>query len=155
MRIRLFAFIAALLLLAADDAKDDAVKAEMKKLEGTWATVSLIVDGKKRPDETAKTTSLTIKADGTWVMKNDKESWDGTFTIDPTKKPKVGTFVGKGGKFKDNTTLDIYELDGDTLTFCYVVVPTGKELTKQRPSKFASDEGSGIWLSVMKREKTP
>jgi len=125
----------------------------MKKLEGTWITTSLISDGKKVPEEKAKLTTMTIKADGTWVMKNEKESWDGTFKIDPTKKPKTGQFVGKGGRFKDKTTLDIYELDGDTLTFCYVIVPTGEESTKQRPTKFASEEGSGIWLSVLKREK--
>lgn len=44
-------------------------------------------------------------------------------------------------------------MDGDTLKFCYVVVPTGKEADKARPTKFASDAGSGHILSVMKRQK--
>jgi hypothetical protein len=52
------------LLIAADDPKDDA-KAEMKKLEGTWTTVSSTFDGKKMPDEKAKVVKLTMKADGT------------------------------------------------------------------------------------------
>lgn len=153
MKIKLFTIIAASLLIAADDPKDDAIKTEMKKLEGTWVTVSVLSSGKKWPDEKAKAISLTIKADGTWVMKDDKESWEGAYTVDPSKKPKTGQFVGMNGKFKDSTTLDIYELDGDTLTFCYVIVPTGKESTKERPTKFASEEGSGHVLSVMKREK--
>jgi uncharacterized protein (TIGR03067 family) len=152
MKTRLLAVLAAFLLIAADDPKDD-VKAEMKKLEGTWTTVSLTFDGKKVPDEKAKATTFTVKADGTWTMKNEKESWGGTFTVDPGKKPKTGTFVGRSGSFKDKTTLDIYELDGDTLTFCYVIVPTGKESTKERPTKFSSEEGSGHYLSVMKRDK--
>lgn len=153
MKIKLFTIIAASLLIAADDPKDDAIKTEMKKLEGTWVTVSVLSSGKKWPDEKAKAISLTIKADGTWVMKDGKESWEGAYTVDPSKKPKTGQFVGMNGKFKDSTTLDIYELDGDTLTFCYVIVPTGKESTKERPTKFASEEGSGHVLSVMKREK--
>jgi uncharacterized protein (TIGR03067 family) len=152
MRIQLFTFLAAFLLIAADDPKED-VKAEMKKLEGTWTTESSVHDGKKIPDEKAKVVALTMKADGTWTMTNGTDTWGGTFTVDPTKKPKTGQFIGATGKFKDSSTLDIYELDGDTLTFCYVIVPTGKESTKARPTKFESKEGSGQYLQVMKREK--
>jgi uncharacterized protein (TIGR03067 family) len=154
MKTRLLALLAVFLLLAADDPKEDAVKEEMKKLEGTWRTVSTVSNGKAWPEDKHKAITLTLKADGTWIMKDDKESWDGTFTVDPSKKPKTGNYVGLNGKFKGSTTLDIYELDGDTLKFCYVVVPTGKESTKERPSKFASEEGSGHILSVMKREKS-
>jgi uncharacterized protein (TIGR03067 family) len=145
-------FAVAFLLIAADDPKED-VKAEMKKLEGTWATVSLTFDGKKVPDEKAKAVTFTMKADGTWTMTDGKDTWGGTYTADPSKKPKTGQFIGTTGKFKDSTTLDLYELDGDNLTFCYVIVPTGKESSKERPTKLESKEGSGHYLSVMKREK--
>jgi uncharacterized protein (TIGR03067 family) len=152
MRTRLFAVLVAFLLIAADDQKDE-VKAEMKKFEGTWITVSAIADGKKVPEEKLKGFTATYKANGTWVMKNDKETWSGTYTLDPSKKPKTGDFIGMDGKFKDKTSMDIYDLDGDTLTFCYVIVPTSKEATKERPTKFESKEGSGHYLYVLKREK--
>jgi uncharacterized protein (TIGR03067 family) len=86
-------------------------------------------------------------------MTNSTETWGVTYTIDPSKKPKTGQFIGSTGKFKDSTTLDIYELDGDNLTFCYVIVPTGKESSKDRPTKFESKDGTGHILQVMKREK--
>lgn len=152
MRMKLFVVAASLFLIAADE-KDDAIKAEIKKLEGTWRVESAIADGKKVPDEKAKATVMTIKADGTWVMKNETETWDGTYTLDPSKTPKAGNFVVLSGKSKGKTTLDIYEIDGDTIKNCYVVVPTGMETTKERPTKFTSEEGSGHLLYVFKREK--
>jgi uncharacterized protein (TIGR03067 family) len=152
VKSQLFTVLAAFLLIAADDPKDDA-QAEMKRLEGTWTTVSSTFDGKKMPDEKAKVVTFTMKAEGTWTMTNGKDTWGGTYTVDPSKKPKTGQFVGTTGKFKDSTTLDIYELDGDNLTFCYVIVPTGKESSKERPAKFESKEGSGQYLQILKREK--
>jgi uncharacterized protein (TIGR03067 family) len=134
--------------------KDDLAKMEMKLLEGTWKNESSIHDGKKLPDEKVKAYSMTIKADGMWTMTNGKDTWGGTYTVDPSKKPKTGQFVGTTGSFKDKTTLDIYDLEGDTLTFCYVIVPTGKEASKERPTKFESKEGTGHIIQVMKREKS-
>jgi uncharacterized protein (TIGR03067 family) len=152
MKARLPVVLVVALVVAADDPKGD-VKAEMKKLEGTWRGVSFISDGKEAAEDRVKGLALTLKADGTWTMIDGKDMSDGTFTIDPGKKPKTGSFVIKSGKYKDQTTLDIYDLDGDTLKLCFVLVPTGKESTKERPSKFASEAGSGHVLWVMKRDK--
>ena len=141
-------------MVSAADPKEEMTKAEMKKLEGTWTTESSVQGGKKLPAEKAKAYTMTIKADGTWTMTNGKDTWGGTYTVDPSKKPKTGQFVGTTGSFKDKTTLDIYDLDGDRLTFCYVIVPTGKESSNERPTKFESKEGTGHILQVMKREKS-
>jgi uncharacterized protein (TIGR03067 family) len=139
--------------VAADDPRGD-VQVEMKKLEGTWRGVSFIADGKEVAGDRAKGLALTLKADGTWALLDGKDKSDGMFTVDPGKKPKAASFVIKNGMFKDMTTLDIYDLDGDTLKICYVMVPAGKESTKERPSKFAAEAGSGHILWVMKREKS-
>jgi uncharacterized protein (TIGR03067 family) len=154
VKTRLLAVLAVVLAIAADDPKGDAVKAEMKKLEGTWKEVSFVVDGKKVPDDEGSTVTFIMKADGTWNMKVGKEDSNGTFTIDPSKKPKTAAFVVLSGKYKGKTTLDIYELDGDTLKFCFVMVDTGKETTKERPSRFSSESGSGHSLSVLQRVKS-
>jgi uncharacterized protein (TIGR03067 family) len=153
MKIQLMAVLTIVLLIAPERAKAEDNKAEMKKLEGTWTGVSAIFDGKEIPADEAKTFALTMNADGTWIMKDSKDTWHGTFTVDASKKPKTGSFVILSGKYKDNTTLDIYEIDGDTIKFCYVMVPTGNESAKERPSKFASEAGSGHFLSIMKRDK--
>jgi uncharacterized protein (TIGR03067 family) len=152
MKARLPFVLVVALLVAADDPKGD-IKAEMKKLEGTWRGVSLVSNGKASAEDRAKALTLTLKADGTWTLSDGKDASDGTYTVDPAKKPKTGNFVIKSGKYKDTTTLDVYDLDGDTLKFCYVMAPTGKEATKERPVKFASEAGSGHVLWVLKREK--
>jgi uncharacterized protein (TIGR03067 family) len=141
-------FLAATGLIAGDDAT-----AEMKKLEGTWVGVSAVADGKDVPADKAQALSLTMKADGTWTMKDGTDMWHGTFTVDPTKTPKTANFAILSGRNKDHTTLDIYKVDGDTFKCCYAIVPTGKESDKERPTKFAAEAGSGHILSVMKRQK--
>jgi uncharacterized protein (TIGR03067 family) len=145
----------ALLVMVVAQSPDEAAKAEMKKMEGTWRLVSAISDGKPRPDDRLKAITIAIKADGTWVENDGKETFEATFTVDPAKSPKTANFVNKSGSMKGITCLEIYEIDGDTMKLCFVSVPTGKESTKERPSKFASEAGSGHYLCVMKREKNP
>ena len=147
-----FAVAAIVLWAGTLTARDDA-KAEMKKLEGTWVGVSAVADGKDVAADKAKSLSLTMKTDGTWTMTDGKETWHGTFTVDATKSPKTARFAILSGKNKDHTTLDIYEVDGDTFKCCYAIVPTDKASDKDRPTKFAAEAGSGHILSIMKREK--
>ena len=146
------ALATAVLVMVAIQSPDEAAKAEMERMAGTWRGVSAISDGKPLPEDRVKSVTIAIKADGTWIMSDGKETFDGTLTVDPSKTPKTANFVIKSGRAKDQTTLEIYEIDGDTMTDCYVFVPTGKESGKERPSKFASEAGSGHYLWVMKRE---
>lgn len=145
--------VAAVVLSVGTLVADDSAKAEMKKLEGTWAGVSAVADGKDVAADKAKTISLTMKTNGTWTMTDGTETWHGTFIVDATKSPKTAKFAILSGKNKDHTTLDIYEVDGDMFKCCYVIVPTGKESEKDRPTKFTAEAGSGHYLSIMKREK--
>ena len=142
-----------LALSTAAPLADEAVNAEMKKLVGVWRAVSVIADGKPWTDDRVKAITIAIKADGTWVEDDGKERFEGTLNIDPGKSPKTANFVDKNGKSNDVTYLEIYEIDGDNLKLCFVSVPTGKESTKERPSRFASEAGSGHCLCVLKREK--
>jgi uncharacterized protein (TIGR03067 family) len=115
--------------------------------------VSAVSDGKDVAADKARSLSLTMKADGTWTMTDGTDTWHGTFTVDASKSPKAANFAILSGKNKGHTTLDIYEVDGDTFKCCYVIVPTGKETDKDRPTKFKSEAGSGHILSVMTRQK--
>jgi uncharacterized protein (TIGR03067 family) len=133
---------------AADDAKDEAVKKERKRYEGTWQVVALEVDGNKAAEEDARKITVTNGADGAWAIESEgKVVARGTSTLDPTKKPKAIDLTVTEGDSKGQTDLGIYELGDDTRKVC--LAPAGKE----RPTEFSSPAGSGQILAVLKRVK--
>jgi uncharacterized protein (TIGR03067 family) len=133
----------------AADEKDDAVKKDLAALAGTWVPVSVEIDGRKLGDEELKGVAVTYGASGKIsVRRGDKVIGEGTFKIDPGKKPKAIDYKQTSeGEDKGKTALGIYEVEGDTLKLC--TVPEGKE----RPAEFSSKPGSGHYLRVYKREK--
>ncbi|HEV2947378.1 MAG TPA: TIGR03067 domain-containing protein [Gemmataceae bacterium] len=135
-------------LTAADDAKQDAIKKDRKKYEGTWRVTSLEINGNKSSDEDAKKITVVNKADGTWILQVDGEKiTEGTSEIDPTKNPKTIDFMETEGDNKGKIVLGIYELRDDTRKLCYA------EPGRERPSDFSAPAGSGRVLVEFKREK--
>ena len=134
------------LSLAAGDGNKKALDMEYAKLEGTWQVVSLEVDGMKIPKETIKESKLIIKGKE-FTMKEKVATYKGTFSIDPSKKPKTIDVKFREGPEKGNTSLGIYELDGDDLKLCLSVT------TKERPTEFSAKPKSGHGFEVLKREK--
>jgi uncharacterized protein (TIGR03067 family) len=135
-------------LAAADDAKQEAIKKERKKYEGTWRVTSLEINGNKSSDEDAKKITVVNKADGTWILQVDGgKITGGTSEIDPTKNPKTIDFMETEGENKGLPVMGIYELGDDTRKLCYG--GPGKE----RPTDFSAPAGSGRTLVVFKREK--
>jgi uncharacterized protein (TIGR03067 family) len=130
-------------LLAAGDASDDASKKDLKKLQGDWAAVSMVVDGDKIPDDEAQALFRTIKDETYTVSRFNKVLGKGTFKLDATKKPKTIDITPANGK----PILGIYELDDQTFKFCYA--RPGKE----RPADFSAKKGSEHTLTVWEREK--
>ncbi|MFO0966294.1 MAG: TIGR03067 domain-containing protein [Gemmataceae bacterium] len=135
--------LAALLLVVPFCASaGDAVKAELKKVEGTWQLVSAVKDGKATPEETVKMIRVVIKDGKHSVFFGDKAAVkEIPFAIDPSKNPKETTDTLPDGK----QIKGIYKLEGDMLTSC--VAETGKD----RPTEFAARAGSGHTLRVFKR----
>jgi len=127
---------------SAADTKEDAVKAELGKLQGTWQLVSVETVGKAAPEDLIKTIRVVIAGSKHTVHVGDQvPAKDIPFTIDPSKKPKQTT-----DKLPDGTEIKgIYELDGDTLKSC--VAPPGKD----RPTKFEGKGGNTV--RVFKRVK--
>jgi uncharacterized protein (TIGR03067 family) len=89
-----------------------------------------------------------VAKDGvTTVTIGGKPFMKAKFTIDPTKKPKTIDYMVLEGLTKGKKQLGIYELDGDTVKFCFAVPD------KERPKDFTSPEGSGRTLSVWRKDR--
>jgi uncharacterized protein (TIGR03067 family) len=143
MAWKLVAVLAAGMLIAAGDKKEDTDK-DAKKLEGTWAVVSVEHKGQKAPDEQAKDVRVIFTADGKVTIKEPEKETKGTYKLDAGKKVKEITLEAGNEK----TLYGIYKLDGDNLTIC--AIDTSAD---ERPTEFATKEGSKARLVVLKREK--
>jgi uncharacterized protein (TIGR03067 family) len=126
------------LLVAGSVATGGDAKSELAKLQGNWIVEK---DGKKIELKFDKS-NFTISFEG--------KPFKGKFKIDPSKKPKqMDLTITEGEKFKDQTALAIYELDGKSLKWC--ANEPGKE---GRPAEFPDKEGDGKYLYVVfKRAK--
>jgi uncharacterized protein (TIGR03067 family) len=141
------AVIAVLALVCTAAAAEDVVKKEMAQLEGEWSMQSGEADGMSMPKEMVSTGKRVAKDGVTTITIGGELYFKAKFTIDPAKKPKAIDYAMTEGPTKGKTHLGIYELDGDTLKFCFAA--PGKD----RPTEFKSKEGSGWTFSVWKRDK--
>ncbi len=145
-----FAILAVAVSLAAE-ATENAK--ELEQLAGTWKVLSQVRDGKER-DVIKENLAFDIRIDGscgyTWTVDNQTLASASVFQVDSTKKPKTIDEKAGVATYKTNANkpqLGIYQLDGDTLMFC--AAAPGKD----RPTEFASKEGSGYTLTILKRSK--
>src|SRR4051794_23198202 len=80
---------------------------DSQRIQGTWETVSVVMDGEPRPKMVHGRT-LKVEGDAFTMMSHGKVRRTGTFTLDPTKTPKridisaADTFATPG----------LYELEG-------------------------------------------
>lgn len=144
--MRLFAMIAVFVLVGAGAAQDTAKK-DMAQLEGEWSMVSGIVDGFKMNPDLVKSGKRVAKDGVTAISFGGQTNFKAKFTTDPTKKPKTIDYVMIEGPTKGKKHLGIYELNGDTVRFCFAAPGA------DRPTDFTSKEGSEQTLSVWKRDK--
>ncbi len=139
------------LLLAAAPAptEGDDVKKEREKLKGTWRAVSAEASGKP----------ITMD-DVDVILTFDKNTFElkigvgifakGTFTLNPSQKPKSIDFTIVETHHKDimgKTWHGIYELEKDTLKWC-AVLPGEKD----RPKEFVTKEGDKHEFYTFKKE---
>jgi len=139
-------FLALLIVLCLNRAQDDAKK-DMALLEGVWSMVSGEANGFAMPKETVKSGKRTAKDGETTITIGGQTYFKAKYAIDTTKKPKAIDYMMTEGPTKGKTHLGIYELDGDTVKFCFAA--PGKD----RPTEFTAKEGSQRTLSVWKRDK--
>ena len=145
--MRTFVNMVAILGLVGACVAQDAAKTEMAKLDGSWSMVSGEANGQAMPKDMVSDGKRVAKDGETSISFGGQIFFKAKFTVDPTKKPKTIDYVMTEGLTKGKIQFGIYELDGDTVKFCFAA--PGKD----RPTEFAAKEGSQCTLSVWKRDK--
>jgi uncharacterized protein (TIGR03067 family) len=138
MRSKAVVLLAVVFTSAGFAVGGDAQK-ELKKFAGTWSVVSAQKDGKDAPENEIKDIRFTFSGDKITFMHGDKTK-EGTFKIDPSKKPKQIDVAIDG---KDHP--GIYKIKADRLEIC-----VGEQ---DRPTEFKSADGARTMHIVLKREK--
>jgi uncharacterized protein (TIGR03067 family) len=147
MKGKLLFVLSVSLLVAADEPKKD--KKDLDLMQGTWQVVASESAGMKAPKENLEQAKLrlTLKGNKFVYKSGDKTLLEGTFEIDPTKKPKLLDAKGTSPMGKVTATTGIYELNGDTMRVCFVVQG------EKRPTVFVSKPGSKVTIIEYKRVK--
>ena len=137
------------LVVTAADTKEEAIKKDRKRIEGTWKVVALEVGGNKSSDEDARKLTVVNGADGSWSLRSDgREISQGTTVIDPLKTPSTIDFTPTSGGGKGNLHQGIYEVNENTRKLCFT--PPGHA----RPNEFVSQLGTEQILVTFEREVT-
>jgi len=124
--------------------KGDAVKEELKRLEGTWRAVAVEVGGKETDDEIGPNNLLVFSGTKlSSVIGVNKRTIECTYTIDPTKNPK---WIDQTRTSDKVAWHGIYELKGDMLKV--FLGPSGK-----RPTEFKTKEGTQQVIHTLERVK--
>ena len=119
---------------------------DTKAVEGAWTPIKAELAGQAWPDTVLKTISLKLH-NGQYNVSVGGQPDKGTYTIEPSTKPKSMTITGTDGPNKDKTFLAIYELEGDTLRVCYDLPG------KQRPEEFKTAAETKLYLVTYNRVK--
>ena len=119
--------------------KETAVARDRERLQGVWNFVT----GRRK-------VQLIISGDQFTARFNNGDVYEGSFDIDPTKKPKSMdmTVVEGPDKHKGYAAHCIYALDGDHLVWC-----PGEPGAKPRPNAFPATDSSENLCIVFRREK--
>jgi uncharacterized protein (TIGR03067 family) len=145
LKVALIVGVASIGTIAAEE--NNVSKADLAKMQGEWSMVSGSADGFAIPDEIRPTAKRVCKGNETTVTFGTQLVMQATFTIDPTKMPKTIDYQATDGPTKGKTHLGIYEIDGDTVKYCFAAPDNA------RPPDFTSKPGERQTLSVWKRAK--
>jgi uncharacterized protein (TIGR03067 family) len=156
MRLHALTAVAVACILAApggagqNPPKKDQLKEEKKKLQGTWTAVAVERDGQAVPEDEVRQVGLRLVFEGDKFHARDaadKLLEEGTYQVDPAKKPRTINFIIKLGNAKELTQYGIYEVKGDSLKVCFA------RPGKVRPTGFVTKGNNGHRITVFKRAK--
>ena len=120
--------------------------AELKRLEGTWSYLSVVVNGKPVPEDALKENRLILNGSA-FTIKSPQGTMHGAYAVDPTAQPKTIEVTFSDGPRAGKSIKGIYELTEDTCTVC--LAPENQP----PPTGFDSKAGTGHTLEMMRRTK--
>jgi uncharacterized protein (TIGR03067 family) len=129
----------------ADDT--EAARRDLSRLQSEWSMASGSRDGQKLPDNMLRNSKRVCRGDETTVMVGGQLLMKAKFTLDPSKSPKTIDYRITGGPTAGKAQLGIYELDEETVKFCF------SSPGQARPTDFTTKAGDGRTFSVWKRDK--
>jgi uncharacterized protein (TIGR03067 family) len=134
--------------VAAEDAREEAIRADRELMAGEWRVVSVVRDG-RRVNRAGMIVTVVNGMDGQWHLLSDglkiAEGFNG---IDPTTTPKTLDLVGVQAAvegLRGRQYLGIYEVTDHTRRMCFA--PAGRP----RPDAFTAEPGSGRILVTLER----
>jgi uncharacterized protein (TIGR03067 family) len=119
---------------------------DAKAVQGSWTPARAELAGQPMADAVLKSISLKLD-NGKYEVLVGGNPDKGTYTIDPTSKPRSMTITGTDGPNNGKTFPAIYELKGDTLRICYDLSGA------KRPTEFKSVAGTKLYLVTYNRTK--
>ncbi len=138
-------------VFAADAPKEDAVKEEVKKLQGKWQ-VTAFIDSSEEAAPAAEIENMTFEfKEDRLTMRKDKDDpgREMKYKLDVSKKLKA-IDINMGGT---EASEGIYKLDGEVLTIC--VIAGGRNgKAAARPAEFKASKRDIYTLFVLKKFKS-
>lgn len=123
----------------------ERLKREEEKLAGAWRVTGVHVNGMILPSRQVPDLKLTFK-DGQFTARLGKEKpQEGSYKLDPSKKPKTIDLERTLGPDKGKKQVGIYELTGHTLRICAC------EAGNDRPTDFDTNDKPGYTVLILKR----
>jgi uncharacterized protein (TIGR03067 family) len=113
-------------------------------LQGTWQITSLEVDGEAMPSG-AFASARVVVSDDRFASLGMGDEFEGTFELDPTKKPKAFDLVFTSGPAAGTRNRGIYRIENGGWTLCLAT------RGDKRPRTFATKADSGIALESFVR----
>ncbi len=142
-RARAFAIV----LIAATILLTSGARAE-SQLEGTWLAESAKEAGVNAPDISGH--RLNFEGDRFRITKAGNLLYGGTFTVDPSARPRSIQFDQSETQSLAGVWRGIYALKGDTLTIC----DNAPDRTMPRPNGFAECIAPGYVVIRFKRSQS-
>lgn len=117
----------------------------LERLQGEWAPLALVTDGKPLEDSWLAYGSRTIAGNETKVVFGGQTMLHAKMRLDDSQSPIAVDYLNIG-RGPARVTLGVIELKGDVVRFC--MAPAGGE----RPADFTCERGSGRTFSEWKRK---
>jgi uncharacterized protein (TIGR03067 family) len=139
--------LTALALALAPATAGEKGKLDPASLSGTWVYVSGEKDGQKVPADNLKKGIVEITKE-TIKLKSPDAEFVLKYELDAAKKPaRVKLEIIKGPMGEGAKAEGIIAMKGENLVLCYPA------MGGEAPKEFATKEGSGLHLFVLKRKK--